>query len=1004
MINYILQPPAKANAQLVLVITEGLNDQTIFRRYLKAFGPGIHHVAYTVKSAREAFHALRSAGYKTTAEQVTRDMLTGLEQFFIDASHGGFFIECIERTAAAGESDGEAAAPGFFTGGNMAELAHSMATHLQQQISAEPMKDLLLKQPSSGRTHAADADGGTALGEHGSRALSGEHHPPEPPCGVVLGEIRELHALCDKADMHLNFLCTALGFRFVRLLNDGERTGFLLSLPAQPSHTISLWQQNQGQYQRLGIQSVGFATPDIAAAATAASFWWSHHRVCHSGEDSGVGIRGLDDGSADFACVAQATYGVRFLGPTALGCTQVTRLVSAPSAPLVPPTLSVDLLAKPEKVLAFLSNLENFSSWTAHRSLHRRGRAGGDDDWVELRKVGEGGALQWVGIEARVEMGSGGVSFHWGAPLSYSVHIGLEAVGGTMWHAVTRLTLPLPVSSGEARRAAELTSLLAAELGLLKAILERDMAHIDPYLVHDRERVYRYSAKLLGSPSLCPSPPTHAELAEFRFGGELITNGEYFQAMSHDFALAVRSQPLAVLKVSSVDDVCAVIRLSSARGLRVGARGSRVSHAAGGQSQADGGLVLDLSLLNGVRLGPCGADGRPTYVDAEGGAMWAEVLRVSLAAGMMPPVVLDYQQLTVGGTLSTGGISFMSHLVGVQAQASHVLELDVVTGEGELLTCHSQQSAVVYDAVRGGLGAFGVITRARIVLVPAPERLSVVRLFYSHAQLKRFLSDVELLVKQGQDLLHAFLKPCSRNAVTKLLSGGGTSAEKDQLYESAPASFRKVVEASEGPLVYLEVGIYHQGSLAASVVEAMLAPLSPLGHMHFVEETAFLAYWTRDPPVIEGNKERGVSGHPSVTTILPAEKALAYLERCLHPPGGDISTTECLITPLVPSTLGHCPMFAMPERCDLAFFILCICAASPPTPEVLGPLLEEQRLLQLYSRSLGGKRYPYDSHNDVGEEAWEEHYGSAQWERVRAAKRLCDPAHVLGCGVHMFGN
>ena len=97
-------------------------------------------------------------------------------------------------------------------------------------------------------------------------------------------------------------------------------------------------------------------------------------------------------------------------------------------------------------------------------------------------------------------------------------------------------------------------------------------------------------------------------------------------------------------------------------------------------------------------------------------------------------------------------------------------------------------------------------------------------------------------------------------------------------------------------------------------------------------------------------------------------------------------------------------MFVMPERCesDLAFFILCICAASPPSPEVLAPLLEEQRQLQLYSRSLGGKRYPYDSANDVGEEAWEEHYGSARWEQVRSAKRLCDPAHVLGGGVHMF--
>ena len=48
MLNYVMRPPADANAQLVLVITEGLNERTIFRRYLRRFGAGIHHVAYTV--------------------------------------------------------------------------------------------------------------------------------------------------------------------------------------------------------------------------------------------------------------------------------------------------------------------------------------------------------------------------------------------------------------------------------------------------------------------------------------------------------------------------------------------------------------------------------------------------------------------------------------------------------------------------------------------------------------------------------------------------------------------------------------------------------------------------------------------------------------------------------------------------------------------------------------------------------------------------------------------
>jgi hypothetical protein len=207
--------------------------------------------------------------------------------------------------------------------------------------------------------------------------------------------------------------------------------------------------------------------------------------------------------------------------------------------------------------------------------------------------------------------------------------------------------------------------------------------------------------------------------------------------------------------------------------------------------------------------------------------------------------------------------------------------------------------------------------------------------------------------------------------------------------------------------MYLEVGMYHTEQLPPSMVQEMLAPLAPLGGAYFVEETTFLKYVTRDPPAVEGNKERGVQGHPSVSAILPAgEKTLAYLRQCMRPLGNDISKTELLVTPLVPSRIGHCPMFAMPSGGDgdLAFFILCIKAADPPTPEVLAPIMRKQQALRAFSRSLGGKRYPYDTTTDVGEAAWEEHYGSDQWARIIAAKRLVDPFHVLGCGVKFFDN
>lgn len=44
-------------------------------------------------------------------------------------------------------------------------------------------------------------------------------------------------------------------------------------------------------------------------------------------------------------------------------------------------------------------------------------------------------------------------------------------------------------------------------------------------------------------------------------------------------------------------------------------------------------------------------------------------------------------------------------------------------GRGELLTCSENQNAELFHSVLGGLGQFGIITRARLSLQPAPKKV-----------------------------------------------------------------------------------------------------------------------------------------------------------------------------------------------------------------------------------------------------------------------------------------
>jgi len=59
---------------------------------------------------------------------------------------------------------------------------------------------------------------------------------------------------------------------------------------------------------------------------------------------------------------------------------------------------------------------------------------------------------------------------------------------------------------------------------------------------------------------------------------------------------------------------------------------------------------------------------------------------------------------------------FSSHQSGFQ-------NFDV--GKGEVVTCSGNRNADLFHGVLGGLGQFGIITRARISLETAPKMVSV---------------------------------------------------------------------------------------------------------------------------------------------------------------------------------------------------------------------------------------------------------------------------------------
>lgn len=172
----------------------------------------------------------------------------------------------------------------------------------------------------------------------------------------------------------------------------------------------------------------------------------------------------------------------------------------------------------------------------------------------------------------------------------------------------------------------------------------------------------------------------------------LHTDPDSIKSNSKDYGNLGQEIPSAVLYPSSITDIITLIEFANnlSTPFTIAARGS--GHSVRGQASARGGVVVDMKSLrringNGIKVSrnpyPLGF-----YADVGGEQRWIDILLATLEHGLAPVSWTDYLYLTVGGTLSNGGISGQSFLHG--PQISNVLEMDVITGT----STHTQYTCV----------------------------------------------------------------------------------------------------------------------------------------------------------------------------------------------------------------------------------------------------------------------------------------------------------------------
>src|SRR6202046_2827491 len=167
--------------------------------------------------------------------------------------------------------------------------------------------------------------------------------------------------------------------------------------------------------------------------------------------------------------------------------------------------------------------------------------------------------------------------------------------------------------------------------------------------------------------------------------------------------------PRRVEKVASARDVAAVIKDAIRRGQRVKAVGS-------GHSFSPIAVPSDVQIT-------LEAGGAPVEIDAETGLAAVpaglelhRLNRLLWTSGLSMQNLGDIEAQTVAGAISTG-----THGTGARKQglAAQVRALEMVLGDGDIVTCSPQQDPDLFSAARVGLGALGVMTRVTLQCEPA---------------------------------------------------------------------------------------------------------------------------------------------------------------------------------------------------------------------------------------------------------------------------------------------
>ncbi len=204
---------------------------------------------------------------------------------------------------------------------------------------------------------------------------------------------------------------------------------------------------------------------------------------------------------------------------------------------------------------------------------------------------------------------------------------------------------------------------------------------------------------LTGGKTLLSGSAIESLAANLR-GGVLLEGSQDYDRTRRVWNASFDRKPALIARCTGAADVQQAVKFAREHELLTAVRAG--GHSYSGKSSCDGGLVIDLQAMQGVRVDP---ETKRAYV--ESGSLLGQLDHECAAFGLATTAGTVSHTGAAGLTLG-GGLGRLGRRFGLACD--NATSFDLVTADGRFIRANDKENPDLYWGLRGGGGNFGVVT------------------------------------------------------------------------------------------------------------------------------------------------------------------------------------------------------------------------------------------------------------------------------------------------------